>query len=51
MRPGMNAVAFFTYMINFSEFNMVSFMAYTYNMSITAQKSKMVTSLSSQFVA
>ena len=35
LRPGMNAAAFFTYIINFSEFKLVSFMAYTYNMSIT----------------
>ena len=41
----MNAVAFFTYIINLSDFKLVSFMAYTYNMSMTAQKSKMVTSL------
>ena len=27
----MNAVVFFTYIINFSDFNLVSFMPYTYN--------------------
>ena len=31
LRPGMNAVAFSTYIINFSDFNLVSFMPYTYN--------------------
>ena len=31
LRPGMNAAAFFTYIINFSYFNLVSFMPYTYN--------------------
>ena len=31
LRPGMNAVDFFTYIINFSDFNLVSFMPYTYN--------------------
>ena len=31
LRPGMNAVALFTYIINFSDFNLVSFMPYTYN--------------------
>ena len=31
LRPGMNAAAFFTYIINFSDFNLVSFMPYTYN--------------------
>ena len=29
----MNAVAFFTYIINFSEFNLVPFMVDTYNMT------------------
>ena len=28
----MNAAAFFTYIINFSDFNLVSFMPYTYNL-------------------
>ena len=27
----MDAVAFITYIINFSDFNLVSFMSYTYN--------------------
>ena len=27
----MDAVTFFTYIINFSDFNLVSFMSYTYN--------------------
>ena len=31
----MNAAAFFTYIINFSEFKLVPFMAYTYNMNMT----------------
>ena len=31
LRPGMDAAAFFTYIINFSDFNLVSFMSYTYN--------------------
>ena len=31
LRPGMNAAAFFTYIIKFSDFNLVSFMPYTYN--------------------
>ena len=31
MRPRMDLVAFFTYIINFSDLKMVSFMAYTYN--------------------
>ena len=30
----MNAVAFFTYIINFSDFNLVSFMPYTYNIGM-----------------
>ena len=34
LRPGMNAVAFFTYIINFSDFNLVSFMPYTYNIGM-----------------
>ena len=31
LSPGMNAVAFYTYIIKFSDFNFVSFMSYTYN--------------------
>ena len=31
LRPGMDAAAIFTYIINFSDFNLVSFMSYTYN--------------------
>ena len=38
LRPGMNAAAFSTYIINFSEFKLVSFMAYTYNMNMTQLK-------------
>ena len=34
----MNAAAFFTYIINFSDFNLVSFMPYTYNMNMTQLK-------------
>ena len=34
----MNGVAFFTYIINFSDFNLVSFMPYTYNMNMTQLK-------------
>ena len=34
----MNAAAFFTHIINFSEFKLVSFMAYTYNMNMTQLK-------------
>ena len=30
----MNAAAFFTYIIKFSDFNLVSFMPYTYNIGI-----------------
>ena len=36
----MNAVAFFTYIINFSESKLVSFMAYTYKMNMTQLKIK-----------
>ena len=31
LRPGMNAVAFFTYIIKSSDLNLVSFMSYTLN--------------------
>ena len=31
LRPGLNSVAFFTYIIKFPAFKLVSFMAYTYN--------------------
>ena len=31
LRPGLNAVAFFTYIVKFPIFKLVSFMAYTYN--------------------
>ena len=34
LRPGMNSVAFFIYIINFSDFNLVSFMPYTYNIGM-----------------
>ena len=34
LRPEMNAVAFFAYIINFSDFNLVSFMPYTYNIGM-----------------
>ena len=30
----MNAAAYFTYIINFSDFNLVSFMPYTYNIGM-----------------
>ena len=30
----MDAIAFFTYIINFSDFNLVSFMSYTYNIDM-----------------
>ena len=36
----MNAAAFFTYIINFSEFKLVSFMAYTYNMNMSMTQLK-----------
>ena len=38
LRPGMNAAAIFTPRIIFSEFKLVSFMAYTYNMNMTQLK-------------
>ena len=38
LRPGMNVVAIFTPRIIFSEFKLVSFMAYTYNMNMTQLK-------------
>ena len=31
LRPGLNSMAFFTYIIKFSAFKLVSFMVYTYN--------------------
>ena len=31
LRPGLNSVAFFTYVVKFPAFKLVSFMAYTYN--------------------
>ena len=31
LRPGLNSVAFFTYIVKFPAFKLVSFMAYTYN--------------------
>ena len=31
LRPGLNSVAFFTYIVKFPAFQLVSFMAYTYN--------------------
>ena len=34
LRPEMDAVAFFIYIINFSDFNLVSFMSYTYNIDM-----------------
>ena len=33
LRPGMDSVAYFTYIINFSDFKLISFMGYTYNMT------------------
>ena len=47
----MNAVAFFTYTLKFSDFNSVSFMVYTYNIQSKLKIFKMVASLLSQFVA
>ena len=31
LRPGLNSVAFFTYIVKFPAFKLVIFMAYTYN--------------------
>ena len=31
LRPGLNSAAFFTYIVKFPAFQLVSFMAYTYN--------------------
>ena len=31
LRPGLNSVAFFTYIVKFPAFKLLSFMAYTYN--------------------